>query len=452
VTDSAPDAALAAARADDAFGVDLYRVLGARGGNMVFSPASIAAALRMALLGARGETAAQLATALHLASPQDSADGLRLLSAGLPRLSGGVTFRAPNTMWVQSGLPLLPEFTTVLTGLAAVTLRDADFAHAAEQARLQINATIAEQTAGKIADLLPPRAVGPLTRLVLANAVYLKAAWAQPFQVAETTDAPFYLSGDGTDGASAGGPSTGGASTGRPSTGAPSTGGASTGGAGTGGPSTGGPSTGGASTGGATTGSASTGSANASGGSVISVPMMHRIGRLGYLRGSGYQAVILPYAGGLLAMAVILPDGPLGPLEEMLAAHGTAGLLTGMTPQQVRLALPRFRATESFSLEPFLKSLGVAAAFDRYQADFSGITKAAELFIGAAVHKAYIDVDEHGTEAAAATGVAISARMAIIQEPPPVVVTVDRPFLFAITDVATGLPLFLGRVADPAAG
>jgi serpin B len=407
VTDSAPDAALAAARADDAFGVDLYRVLGARGGNMVFSPASIAAALRMALLGARGETAAQLATALHLASPQDSADGLRLLSAGLSRLSGGVTFRAPNTMWVQSGLPLLPKFTTVLTGLAAVTLRDADFAHAAEQARLQINATIAEQTAGKIADLLPPRAVGPLTRLVLANAVYLKAAWAQPFQVAETTDAPFYLSGDGTDGASAGG---------------------------------------------ATTGSASTGSANASGGSAISVPMMHRTGRLGYLRGSGYQAVILPYTGGLLAMAVILPDGPLGPLEEMLAAHGTAGLLTGMTPQQVRLALPRFRATASFSLEPFLKSLGVAAAFDRYQADFSGITKAAELFIGAAVHKAYIDVDEHGTEAAAATGVAISARMAIIQEPPPVVVTVDRPFLFAITDVATGLPLFLGRVADPAAG
>ncbi|HEY4850319.1 MAG TPA: serpin family protein, partial [Streptosporangiaceae bacterium] len=347
MTDSAPDAARAAARADDAFGVDLYRVLGARGGNMVFSPASIAAALRMALLGARGETAAQLATALHLASPQDSADGLRLLSAGLSRLSGGVTFRAPNTMWVQSGLPLLPEFTTVLTGLAAVTVRDADFAHAAEQARLQINATIAEQTAGKIADLLPPRAVGPLTRLVLANAVYLKARWAQPFQIAETTDAPFYLSGDGTDGASAGS---------------------------------------------ASTGNASASGDRASGGSAVSVPMMHRTGRLGYLRGSGYQAVILPYAGGLLAMAVILPDGPLGPLEEMLAAHGTAGLLTGMTPQQVRLALPRFRATASFSLEPFLKSLGVAAAFDRYQADFSGITKAAELFIGAAVHKAYIDV------------------------------------------------------------
>jgi serpin B len=387
VSDSAPDAARADVQADDAFGVDLYRVLGARGGNMIFSPASIAAALRMALLGARGETAAQMAAALHLARPQDCADGLRLLSAGLARMGESVTFRAPNTMWVQSGLPLRPEFTTMLDGLAAATVRDADFEHAAEQARLEINATIAEQTAGKIADLLPPRAVGPLTRLVLANAVYLKAAWAQPFQVAETTDAPFYLSNDGTGEADA-----------------------------------------------------------------VSVPMMRRTGRLEYLRGPGYQAVTLPYAGGLLAMAVILPDGPLGPLEETLTGHGTAGLLTGLTPQQVRLALPRFRTTASFSLEPFLKSLGVAAAFDRYQADFSGITTADELFIGAAVHQAYIDVDEQGTEAAAATGVAIAARMAVFQEQPPVVVTVDRPFLFAITDAATGRPLFLGRVADPAAG
>jgi serpin B len=383
VTDSAPDTALAAARADDAFGADLYRVLGARGGNMIFSPASVAAALRMALLGARGETAAQMATTLHLASPQDAGEGLRLLSAGLANLTGdAVAFRAPNTMWVQSGLPLLPEFTGALAGLAAAAVRDADFAGAAEQARLEINTVIAEQTEGKIADLLPPRAVGPLTRLVLANAVYLKAAWAQPFEVAGTTDAPFYLT-----------------------------------------------------------------SADA-----VSVPMMHHTGRLGYLRGPGYQAVTLPYSGGLLAMAVILPDAPLGPLEEALAAHGTVGLLTGMAPQQVRLALPRFRTTASFSLEPFLKSLGATAAFDRYQADFSGITTADELFISAAVHKAYIDVDEQGTEAAAATGVAIAARMTVFQERPPVVVTVDRPFLFAITDAATGLPLFLGRVANPAAG
>ena len=337
---------------------------------MIFSPASIAAALRMALLGARGETAAELATALHLAGPDSAGEGLRLLSAGLDRVgSGGVTFRAPNTMWVQAGLPLRREFTAALAGLAAVAVHDADFAHAAEQSRRLINAAIAEQTAGKIQDLLPPRAVGPLTRLVLANAVYLKAAWAQPFPAAATADAPFYL------------------------------GGASTGGASTGGASTGGASTGGASTGGASTGGASTGSR------AVSVAMMHRTARLGYLLGPGYQAVTLPYAGGFAAMAVILPDGLLGPLEKRLAAGGMRSLLTGVTPHQVELALPRFKTTASFGLEPFLKSLGVAAAFDPDHADFSGITTAERLSIGAAVHKAYIDVDEQGTEAAAATGV-----------------------------------------------
>jgi len=160
----------------------------------------------------------------------------------------------------------------------------------------------------------------------------------------------------------------------------------------------------------------------------------------------------LPYTGDLLAMAVVLPDGPLGPLEERLAESGVRGLLTGATAQQVSLALPRFTTTASFSLGPALASLGVAAAFDRDKADFSGITTAEPLSIGAAMHKAFINVDEQGTEAAAATGVVMSRRVAVFQPSPPIVVTVDRPFLFAITDVGTGLPLFLGRVTNPLAG
>ena len=397
---------MAAARADDALGADLFLLLGARGGNMIFSPASIGAALRMALLGARGETAAQLAGALHLAGPESAVDGLRLLSAGLARLSSGdVTCHAPNTMWVQAGLPLVPEFTAALAGIAAAAavagtatavLRHADFVNAAEDARLEINAVIAEQTAGKIAGLLPPHAVDKFTRLVLANAVYLKAAWAQPFPAAATADAPFY------PGLASAGP-----------------GGTGPGGTGPGGP--------------------------------VDVPMMHRTARLGYRRGAGYQAVTLPYAGGLLAMAVVVPDGPLGPLEETLAAGGVGGLLTGVTPHRVSLALPRFKAAASFSLGPSLMSLGVAAAFDRDKADFSGITTAEPLAIGAAVHQALIDVDENGTEAAAATAVGMVRPTAVRQEGPPIVVTVDRPFLFAIIDAATGRPLFLGRITSPLA-
>jgi serpin B len=414
VTAETPAVAGADARADDGFGADLYRLLAARNaGNMVFSPVSVAAALRMALLGAHGQTAAQLAAALHLATGRSAVDGLRGLSTGLARLGrADVTCRAPNTMWVQSGLPLRPDFTGALAGMAAAMVRDADFKRAAEQARLEINAVIAEQTAGRITGLLPPRAVDRHTRLVLANAVYLKAAWAEPFPAGATTDAPFHLNPGGTDPGDQDPAGTDPGGTGP--------GGTDPGGTGPGGP--------------------------------VAAPTMHRTARLGYLRGAGYQAVTLPYVGGLLAMAVVLPDGPLGPLEETLAAGGVGGLLTGVTPQRVELALPRFAVTASFSLVPVLKSLGVVAAFDRRLADFSGITTAEPLAIAALAHQAFIDVDEHGTEAAAATAVVAAAARAVRQEPPPIVVTVDRPFLFAISDVATGRPLFLGRVTNPLAG
>lgn len=376
-----------AAEADDAFGADLYRLLGTGPaslgtGNMVFSPASIAAALRMALLGARGDTAAQMAAALHLASPRDAGDGLRLLAAGLAGLDGDqVTWRAPNTMWVQAGLPLRPEFTGELTGLAGAAVRDADFARAAEQARLKINAAIAEQTAGKIADLLGRGVITAATRLVLANAVYLKAAWAHPFPPGATSDQPFYP-GSGAE---------------------------------------------------------------------TAVRMMRLTARLGYLRGAGHQAVVLPYAGGRLTLAVLLPDGPLAPLEAVLASGGVRGLLAGVTQRRVRLALPRFRITAAASLPEHLQALGMVLAFTR-SADFSGITTAQRLSISAVVHKAYIDVDEKGTEAAAATATGMAMARLATPDSQPIEVTVDRPFVFAITDSATGRPLFLGRVTAPAAG
>ena len=103
-----------------------------------------------------------------------------------------MTLRAPNTMWVQAGLPLEPGFTSRLGDAAALTVRPVDFRGAPRQARAQINELIAEQTAGKITDLLGPDAVSAATRLVLANAVYLKARWAFPFPAHATADAPFY--------------------------------------------------------------------------------------------------------------------------------------------------------------------------------------------------------------------------------------------------------------------
>jgi serpin B len=359
--------------ADAAFGADMYQVLAEDAADMVFSPASVASALRMAWYGARGQTAAELARALHLGGSSRQED---------PAASGrgDATLRAPVTVWIQSGLPLRAEFTARLRQDAA-TLATADFAAAPDAARTEINRVIAGQTEGKITGLLPPGTVSQLTRLVLASAVYLKAGWAEPFPESATAGAPFYP--DGREQA-------------------------------------------------------------------LTVPMMHLTASQAYLRGDGYQAVLLPYRDIGLAMAVVLPDGPLSALRPKVAAAGLGGLLAGTARHQVTLSLPRFRLEAAFNLIPAVRRLGVTEAFGDH-ADFSGITEAEPLRIGTVAHKAHIDVDEHGTEAAAATAIVIRS-MAAFRPPPAVTMVVDRPFLFAIVDAATSLPLFLGQVSRPGAG
>jgi serpin B len=363
---------------DDMFGADLYAALGGTG-NLVFSPGNIATALRMTLLGARGETAGQLASTLHLAKPQDAAAALLQTCALLDTVPGdNLTLRAPNTMWVQSGLPLQPDFTAALAQAACAQLCEADFIQAAGLARQQINDLIAEQTAGKITDLIPPQAITVATRLVRASAIYLKAAWTHPFPPGATQDAPFHP--------------------------AP--------------------------------------------GAAMQVPTMRLRERLRYLRGDGYQVVELPYAGQRLSMVIVLPDGPPGPVESRLARDGMGGLLAGLASRRVTLALPRFRVTGQFSLAAALAALGMPLAFTS-QADFTGITTAQPVHISEVVHQAYLDVDEQGTEAAAATAVIIRAAARVLAPDPPVEMTVDRPFLFAITELSSGWPLFLGRVSHP---
>ncbi len=237
------------ASSDDAFGADLYQRLPAAG-NLVFSPSSIAIALRLVLLGARGETAAQIAAALHLGRPDQAGPELRTVLALLGDLAArDLTFRAPSTVWVQSGLPLEPGFTAALAAAAdraaTVSLRDADFRRDAEQARQEINQVIAEQTAGRISDLLGPGVLDASTNLVLASAVYLKAAWAHPFPAGATHGAPFHPDS----------------------------------------------------------------------GIQVTVPTMRLGARLRYVRGDGFQAVGLPYAGFPAGPA----DRPAGRLRPVVA-------------------------------------------------------------------------------------------------------------------------------------
>jgi len=364
-------------QADAAFGTDLYRKL-AGAGNVVFSPASISAALRMALAGARGDTAAELAAALHLPGPDAAADGLRQLAAIRP--GDDLTFRAPTMMWLDNALAVRENYLAQLSRTVAV--RRCDFRRAPEAARETINDAVAEQTAGKITGLIPGGVLDELTRLVLTNAVYLKALWEHQFPADGTLQKPFY-------------------------------------------PERSGPAP---------------------------IGLMHLRTSLTYHRGDGYQAVLLPYRGGSLAMAAVLPDGRLSEFTGQLANPGIGGLLAGLLTDgaecQVDLRLPRFRVDAAFMLKDTLETLGVRQAFTGL-ADFTGITTDEPLHISAVVHKAYIDVGEEGTEAAAATAVVIRALTAVMRPPPDVKLVFDRPFLFAIVETGSGLPLFLGQFTRP---
>ena len=183
-------------------------------------------------------------------------------------------------------------------------------------------------------------------------------------------------------------------------------------------------------------------------GSQVQVPMMRQTESFAYAQGEGYQAVELPYDGQQLSMVILLPaQGQLDAFESTLDAARVESILKDLIAQQVMLTLPRFEFESQFSLQGALSTLGMPGAFTE-AADFSGMTGNRELSISEVVHKAFVSVDEAGTEAAAATAVIVGVTSAPAE---PVIFTADRPFLFLIRDIPTGTVLFLGRVVDPSA-
>jgi serpin B len=366
---------------DGQLGGALLGALGPPSQNAVLSPYSIAVALQMALEGARGATAEQIAATLHL--PGVGGDALAAQAAALRRdLSavddpvGGVRLRVSNELWPQARYSIKAPFVQLLRTSFGVDVRPVDFANDPPGARRTINHAISEQTNGKIPELFHAD-LDPQTRLVLTNAVYLKAGWATTFADTLTRPSTFHAAGQD-----------------------------------------------------------------------VQVPFMHTVGEFGYVERSGYRLVSLPYRNNRLAMTLVLPDGPLAPLEQRLRQDGLGALLGGKLPLTgVTLRMPKFRFRTNVQLNDALRRLGMTDAFDPGRADFSGISDE-QLFVSQVVHDAYVSVDEKGTEAAAATGVVAQATSGVAGRMADV--TVDHPFLFAITDQATGTPLFLGRVADPA--
>ena len=185
------------------------------------------------------------------------------------------------------------------------------------------------------------------------------------------------------------------------------------------------------------------------GGQVI-MPMMKQTESFGYAEGKGYQAVELPYDGDELSMVILLPESRnFEAFEEGLQAQQVKDTISALQPIQVALTMPKFEFDSEFSLKDTLAEMGMPIAFSPDEADFSGMTGNPELFISDVVHKAFVAVDEAGTEAAAATAVIVGTTS--MPEEPRVEVTLDRPFIFLIRDIETGAILFVGRVLNPGA-
>lgn len=184
-------------------------------------------------------------------------------------------------------------------------------------------------------------------------------------------------------------------------------------------------------------------------GSTVSVPMMNATEAQGldYVKGSNYQAVSLPYLGDKQSMLIILPDsGAFADIQASLTADSLKQLQSSLEVKQVQLSMPKFTFSTDTPLADTLSSLGMTDAFLPDKADFSGMDGTHDLFISAVLHKAFIAVDEQGTEAAAATGVVVGTMAMPVTD---VQLTIDHPYLFFIRDNATGTILFMGQVLNP---
>jgi serine protease inhibitor len=394
-----------AAKATNQLAVDLHRQLATGNDNLCVSPYSIQNALAMTFAGADGDTRTEMAHVLHFpseasavaasfASLQHSLEEMSAKTAELVKKSkesGGpgepITLNIANRLFAQKDYDFRQDFLSLVKQDYGAAFQPIDFTVNPAAAAQHINKWVANETRDKIRDLIPADALNKLTRLVLANALYLKAPWADAFSEKTTQPEIFHVRG----------------------------------------------------------------------GAPVNVPMMRKTARFGYAKREGFVAISVPYVGDDLQFLVLLPDeiDGLRALEAKLTAEVLAGS-TKLETQDVDLRLPKFKLEPpTIALAENLQALGMKSAFDipRGSANFDKMAPRKPndyLYISNVFHKTFIAVDEKGTEAAAATAVVMMRATAIRgPKPPPIEVKVDRPFIYAIQHVPSGVCLFLGRVTDP---
>ena len=357
------------------FAIDLYASMADnQGGNFLFSPYSVAVALSMVFAGADGRTAVEMAEVLGATTdPRDWHEGLNAYDLSLDaRTSGSSTnWASANKVWAEPGLPLVPDFLDILTGIYGSPLAEADFAGDLETQRKSVNDWVARNTNDLIPELFPKGSLDPATVMVLVNAVALDAPWEFPFDPEATSDRTFNLLD----------------------------------------------------------------------GSTVEVPMMHYDEFLPSAWNEDFQAVEIPYGDGALSMVVIVPED-FSEFESALSVETLTDVVDQIRDGGIHLSIPRWSDRTHLDLNDTLIAMGMSSAFDPAAADFSKMVDGGGIWLDRVVHEAFIEVDEAGTRAAAATGAAMAASHGPT-------VTVDRPYIYLIRDRGAGTILFIGRVLDP---
>ncbi len=379
----APGGGTASEAGGGEFAFTLYsKVASGKVGNVFLSPYSVSTALTMAYAGAAGETEKQMAKALRLSGEKSRIfQDCSVLQKKINADDGkGIQLRAANALWLQKGHKFLDAYLKTMNGFFDGALKEADFRADCGGARKAINSWAEEKTERKIKDLIPPKILDPMTRLVITNAVYFKGEWKSRFNKEFNKEMPF----------------------------------------------------------------------NVSEGRIVPAQMMRQELGCQYCEDDKVQMLALPYKGQA-AMYVILPRemNGIADLEKNITAAKFAEWRKALATKNVQLMLPKFKIDDKYKLNEYLKAMGMEDAFAP-TADFSGIDGLKDLYISAVLHKTFADVNEEGTEAAAATAVVMREKSAAPSQ--KIVFKADHPFIFLIVHETTGEILFIGRLAMPEAG
>ncbi|XP_051655442.1 serpin B6-like isoform X5 [Manacus candei] len=373
--------------ANTTFALDLLRKLCEKksGQNLFFSPFSISSALSMILLGSKGNTEAQITKVLSLNKAEDAHNGYQSLLSEINDPNTKYILRTANRLYGEKTFEFLSSFLESSQKSYHAGLEPTDFMNAWEDSRKRINGWVEERTEGKIQNLLAEGLLNSLTRLVLVNAIYFKGNWENQFNKLGTAERPFHINKNKT----------------KP------------------------------------------------------VQMMFKTDRFNmtYIGDLQTKILELPYVGNELSMIILLPDaiqdGSTG-LERLERELTYEKLIDWISPEMMRstkvsVSLPRFKLEEDYDLKPILSFMGMPDAFDLGKADFSGMSSGNELVLSEVVHKSFVEVNEEGTEAAAATAGQIVGGSAMIIPN----FTADHPFLFFIRHNKSSSILFCGRFCSP---